>query len=134
MQTWLVHMRAPISAMRDFGLGGFLAFQAAMGGVLLSSLLHAPLLILVAVAIWFNNWMGVEDIALVLLGYASTSIAVLSLAVHHPEARRPHIWLTMPLYWPLAGIAAVGALWGLMHKPHFWAKTHHGLSRRATPL
>jgi hypothetical protein len=37
---------------------------------------------------------------------------------------------TMPLYWPLASLAALKALFELIVRPHHWAKTEHGLARR----
>ena len=36
----------------------------------------------------------------------------------------------MPLYWPLATIAAARAFAGLIARPHNWTKTTHGVSRR----
>jgi hypothetical protein len=41
----------------------------------------------------------------------------------------------MPLYWPLASIAAYRALFELFLRPHHWAKTEHSLSpRQPTPF
>lgn len=37
----------------------------------------------------------------------------------------------MPLYWPLSTLAAIAALFELAVRPHYWAKTKHGVSARA---
>lgn len=37
--------------------------------------------------------------------------------------------LTIPFYWILLSIAGYKALWQLIHKPFFWEKTNHGLSK-----
>ena len=40
MQTWLVHMRAPVRLWRDLGAAGFWTFQLVVGGNVLSALVH----------------------------------------------------------------------------------------------
>jgi hypothetical protein len=49
--------------------------------------------------------------------------------------RRPSIsaLATLPLYWPLLSIAAIKALWEQKCRPHYWAKTPHGLSPAGPP-
>ena len=40
MQTFGVHMRAPLATLRETGLTGFLAFHAYFAGIIVSSLAH----------------------------------------------------------------------------------------------
>lgn len=40
--------------------------------------------------------------------------------------RRLVLALTQPLYWPLQSLAMMRAIYGLVRRPHFWAKTPHG--------
>ncbi len=45
MQTWLVHMRHPLRLFQDLGFGGFVTFQAIVGGNALVALAHPAFLI-----------------------------------------------------------------------------------------
>ena len=45
MQTWLVHMRHPLQLFQDLGFGGFVTFQAIVGGNALVALAHPAFLI-----------------------------------------------------------------------------------------
>ena len=50
LQTFIVHNRRPLHLLSDLGLWGFLGFQAIVGGVLLSALVHPMLYLLVGAA------------------------------------------------------------------------------------
>ncbi len=50
IQTWLVHMRFPLTLWRELGPRGFLAFQVVVGGTVLSALAHP----------WFYALAGIE--------------------------------------------------------------------------
>jgi len=43
---------------------------------------------------------------------------------------RPYL-LTLPLYWPLASIAAYKAIFEAAFRPYFWDKTEHGLDDKS---
>ena len=58
MQTYLVHMRHPARLRREMGIVDFLAFQALMGGVLLSSLFHPLFYMLVAWELWSGEFLA----------------------------------------------------------------------------
>jgi cellulose synthase/poly-beta-1,6-N-acetylglucosamine synthase-like glycosyltransferase len=134
LQTWLVLMRDPAKALREMGLGGFLAMQLVLGGGIAAAFVHAPLALLLIVAMVSPaQVLGDADLALALFGYCSAMFAALSATALSGNYSHLRAAFTMPLYWPLATIAAWRALYGLIVRPHFWAKTAHGQSTRDTP-
>ncbi|MEE9379990.1 MAG: glycosyltransferase family 2 protein [Hyphomonadaceae bacterium] len=131
MQTWLVLMRSPRSTIRGMGLGGFLATQLTLGGTILSALANGPLLLWVVICILQPDIsLGRVDITILGAGYAVNVLAAV-LAPGRFSLQRLISILTLPLYWPLQSLAAVRALYGLAFRPHFWAKTPHGIYRPA---
>ena len=132
LQTWLVLMRDPVRAAREMGVRSFAAMQLVLGGGLLASLLHAPLLaLLVYTAIARVHILGPADVMLALCGYVVAVFAALTASALSGDLSHTRAALTMPLYWPLATVAAVGAVVELVLRPHHWAKTAHGVSQRA---
>ncbi len=135
MQTWLVLMRDPVGALREMGLGGFFAMQLVLGGGIAAALVHAPLALLLLVALLSpSRFLGDADLALALFGYCSAMFAAISATALSGSYSHMRAAFTMPLYWPLATLAAWQALYGLIIRPHFWAKTAHGQSARLTPM
>lgn len=122
MQTWLVIMRQPAAFIRAVGVKRFVAVQLSLGAAILSGLVHG---------VWAIGCL----LALILPGqqlswlvWASLGVAYLGGAVTANTGGRAARWcllLTLPLYWPLQTIAAWRALYGLLKRPHFWAKTPH---------
>lgn len=132
MQTWLVLMRDPLRAGREMGWRAFWSMQLVLGGGVAASLLHAPLAaMLVYAAVTHAEWLGPADFILALCGYIVAVFAALSASALSGDLRHARAALTMPLYWPLATGAAIGALFELIVRPHHWAKTTHGVSARA---
>jgi glycosyltransferase XagB len=138
MQTWLVHMRSPITLYKTLGARSFWGFQFFVG---FSSFtfLTAPILWSLALLWWIlpnelaNNWLPNWLIWLTLCNL------MLNLIIH---------WVMMfccvslrqkssfnykmagffyPLYLLLHSVASYKALYQLIVKPHFWEKTTHGL-------
>ncbi len=129
LQTWLVLNRSPIKAARGMGLLKYLLTQVTLGGALLAAMAHGPLLIwIIANAVMLNGF-DAWHVALFGLGYASALAAALASGAKHA---RPLTLLTLPLYWPLQSIAVARALYEMKRKPHYWAKTPHGIGRTAT--
>jgi glycosyltransferase XagB len=127
LQTLLVLARAPLALK----LGDRLAMLALLGGGVAAAFLHGPLLlILIAAAALPSLSLDPADWALAAYGYASALCAGLAAAVAARDAQIARAALTMPLYWPLASIAALAALIELVVRPFYWAKTAHGLSAR----
>ncbi|MEM8646758.1 MAG: hypothetical protein AAGF86_10480 [Pseudomonadota bacterium] len=139
MQTWLVHMRAPLTTWRQMGPTGFAVFQVLMGGIVVSALVHPLFLVGIAYGIaagsfWPQGAGTIEiflfalQVVVLFLGYGSMMlIAWRGLAVRKLKDLTAAI-ATMPLYWLLVSAAGWYALWQLARDPFYWEKTAHGLS------
>jgi cellulose synthase/poly-beta-1,6-N-acetylglucosamine synthase-like glycosyltransferase len=131
MQTVLVLMRNPLRTFRELGAAGFLAMHLTMSGAIAAALIHGPLLLAL---LWSlpapDKHLPMGDLALAGLGYLSAVLGGASAALSLFNAAFARSVLTMPLYWPLTSLAAILALIELARRPHFWAKTEHGLSAR----
>nr|WP_225908068.1 glycosyltransferase family 2 protein [Hyphomonas sediminis] len=125
LQTWLVAMRQPIRAVREMGAINFLALQLTLGASILSALVHGPW------AIWLLLAFVLPGVAVAPFYLAFAGIAYLSgllmalLAPGRKDLRRLLLVLTLPAYWPLQSIAMIRAIYGLIRRPHYWAKTPH---------
>lgn len=133
--TWAVHMRDPRRLWRELGPKRFLGVQI----VFLGSLSPAAL----APALW-SFWLlafGLaHPFAALLPGAAVTGLCGLFVlselltlatclwAVRGRSHRHLIAWVpTLPVYFPLASLAAGKALWEVLRRPFFWDKTRHGL-------
>ncbi len=125
LQTWLVLNRHPLRTMRDMGVLNYLSTHLTLGGGLLAAILHGPLYIWIAVNLFvfrsIEPWHWIMFIA----GYASAVVAAL---VSGSKQASPWILLTLLAYWPLQSWTMLRALIEMKLKPHFWAKTEHGVS------
>ncbi|HWA23240.1 MAG TPA: glycosyltransferase [Caulobacterales bacterium] len=133
IQTWLVLMRDPPATMRELGASGFFAMQIMLGGSIVSAFAHGPIFAALAYALvspTFN--LSAVDWSLALAGYATAAYSVTTASVVLRDRRIALAALTMPLYWPLSTIAALMAALDLAIRPHYWAKTEHGLSTRSS--
>ncbi|MET0183548.1 MAG: glycosyltransferase [Caulobacterales bacterium] len=131
LQTWLVLMRNPFRTYAELGFRGFGAMQLVLAGGLLAAFAHGPLALLLLVTTFTPiNLLGPQDIALTVFGLATAFYANLVSAVATRDLRVIGAAATMPFYWPLTTIAAWMALFDLITRPHYWAKTTHGLSAR----
>jgi hypothetical protein len=130
MQTWLVLMRSPWRTLHAMGLGAFASVHLVLGLGVLASLAHGPILAWLACSAFF--WPAPEPFALAATGYAASILALSASSARMREPGLLRAAATMPLYWPLASLAAVRALMDLMLRPHHWAKTAHGVSQRTT--
>jgi cellulose synthase/poly-beta-1,6-N-acetylglucosamine synthase-like glycosyltransferase len=132
VQTWLVLMRDPAQTLRDLGLGGFLAMQIMLGGSILSAFAHGPIFLVLAFAVLSPTFnLEPVDWALALAGYVTATYSVLTASILLRSKRIALAALTMPLYWPLSTLAALMAAMDFTFRPHYWAKTEHGLSERS---
>jgi cellulose synthase/poly-beta-1,6-N-acetylglucosamine synthase-like glycosyltransferase len=138
MQTYIVHMRYPRRLARQLGPLTFVGFQAFMGGILLSMLVHPIFYIVVGLQIWQGHlfmpmetaigiwfwWIASINLA---LGY-STSILVGALSVvRRGRWRLALSSLAMPFYWLLISVAGYRAIIQLARRPYIWEKTKHGV-------
>lgn len=136
MQTWLVHMRDPWRLRRELGWAGFIGFNAYLGGIVLSALVHPFFLmalaweaavgrLLTVPATTMGGVMFALSVFVLAGGYVS-GMAIAGLAAKRRGllGLLPHL-LLMPVYWLLISIAAYRALLQLMTKPYLWEKTPH---------
>jgi hypothetical protein len=145
MQTWAVHMRAPLRLWRELGAGGFIAFQLVVGGNVLAALVHTLFLGWFAYCLaqgqWFQVGGDADGIVLTafywwafVAGYAvSITLGFFGLARRGLLKSAWPLALVM-LHWVLLSLAAWRAVFHLAYDPHGWEKTAHGLgksSRRA---
>ena len=141
MQTWLVHMRHPITLLRTLGVKSFLSFQLTIGGTCVGFLLN-PFYWLLTVAFILSE-AGVIRAAFPGIVYFAASFGLiignftfmyLNVA---GSMRRGYFDLVKyalisPLYWVLMSWAAWKGLIQLITKPHYWEKTEHGLATERT--
>lgn len=126
LQTWLVVMRQPVRAVREFGIAGFVSMQLTLGAAILSALVHGPWCLWLLASLTLPG-MGVPAVFLCVTGGAY--LTNILMAFHAPGergSRRVLLALTQPFYWPLQSVAMMRAIYGLCKQPHFWAKTPHG--------
>lgn len=129
IQTWLVLMWQPFSAIRGMGLLRFIAMQLTFGGSLLASAMHAPMIAYLVASLfgaptWLNGWHG----ALFGMGYGSVLAAAFASKTARPTLAT---CLLLPIYWILHSLAMVRAMFQMISRPHYWAKTPHGKAARA---
>jgi cellulose synthase/poly-beta-1,6-N-acetylglucosamine synthase-like glycosyltransferase len=130
LQTWLVLHRNPLKTARDMGWRSFLLMQVTFSGALLASLSHGLIMLWLAWALSLSiasieSWHAV----LFVFGYGSVLLAIVAARTKHKP------WwalLTLWAYWPLASLAMLRAIGELGFKPHYWAKTPHGVARKPT--
>jgi cellulose synthase/poly-beta-1,6-N-acetylglucosamine synthase-like glycosyltransferase len=141
MQTYLVHMRNPLSFIKEHGIHAFV-FQLVIGARI-SFMLINPFLWLVTFSYFaFFDLVGpqieaffpslifyVAVISLVFGNFMYIYNYMIGLAKREHFGLIKYIFLT-PLYWLLASVAASIALYQLLVKPHYWEKTEHGLHIR----
>lgn len=142
LQTWLVHMRSPITLMRELGIHGFLVVQCMTIGIFASALLHPFLLVYsifalsparlhVAMTNPVTAIISSSCLLFLVLGYA---VAIFASARGLRQLRKPvHVstLVTLPIYWLMMSVAAWMSLWDFIWRPFHWHKTEHGLSRLA---
>lgn len=139
--TWLVHMRDPRGLVDSLGWGGVLSLTFTVLANMISALIHAPSLFLMAVGAcllslvpgWAMLWTA--GAALMAFAYGSAMVCAVGAAKRAGFAPRLIHVLSMPAYWLLQAPAALKALRELPRQPYLWDKTQHGVSRarRETP-
>ncbi len=133
--TYAVHMRHPLSLLRDVGLWQFFGIQMLFLGTL-TQFLMAPLLW----SFWLIPFGGTHPLSAVAPHWvvlACTVVCVASasinLIVQWDGVRRAgKSWLmpwalTMIAYFPLATLAVYKGVLELAWKPFYWDKTMHGV-------
>ena len=131
LQTWLVLMRNPTHTAREMGFASFIAMQLTFATGILAAFIHGPLaFILLTALLTPYDLLTTADLILALLGYSVAMFASLIACGLSNTFSHARAALTMPLYWPLATVAAYRAFFELIFLPHYWSKTKHGVSAR----
>lgn len=133
--TYAVHMRTPSRLLRDLGAWRFCGVQVLFAGTLAQFLL-APVLW----SFWIIPFGWQHPFAdaltqtqfwtMVYFFFAAECInlAINALALHRSGKHWLIKWaITLPLYFPLASLAAYKGLLELAWKPFYWDKTAHGV-------
>jgi cellulose synthase/poly-beta-1,6-N-acetylglucosamine synthase-like glycosyltransferase len=135
MQTVIVHSRDPFVLNRQLGGWGALSAAALIVGGLSGGLFGTAFfaetlarLVVSAVAPGYSNlWYGdIVTIGLLLWG-VQTLVVPAALAMR--RRRMPgltRVLAGMPLYFALITLATWQALFDLVFRPYYWAKTEHG--------
>lgn len=140
LQTWAVHMRAPVRLWRELGPGGFLVFQLVIGGAVLAALVHgvfAGVLAgqLASGLLWSDKANALDQIFAGLYLTTLTTGYLLSALLGFIGLSRRRLLpsagylVLLPFYWLLLSLAAWRAVFQLVWSPYRWEKTEHGLAR-----
>lgn len=140
LQTWLVHMRYPLTTLRELGLGSFLTFQLLVGGTVLAALVHPFFLALVLTDATLGNLFAESDtvghalrqglaVTTLFSGYIGSAVLAFVGLARRKLLSSSWVLLLMPLYWVLLSFAAWRSAIQLVTAPHRWEKTEHGLAR-----
>ncbi|MDX1975801.1 MAG: glycosyltransferase [Rickettsiales bacterium] len=145
MQTWLVHMRRPITMYRTLGLKGFIGIQCTFG-LSCFAFVSAPLVWLI-MGLWAAELITLENtpfpLWLIWAGVINLAIHVLShwyftsycwRLYRSDQANMAMAVACYPLYLFLHSVASYKALWQLIVKPYFWEKTRHGVTHLTTSI
>gem|GEM_PF-166909 len=141
LQTTLVHGRDLAGLTRSVGVEGLVALALQLIGALVTVVAYPVSWFLVAGytvgALPFGPDGSFADdlrFALVVTAFfgGQGAMALLALAAlrMRPNAIRPAALVWLPVYWWLHAFALALAVVDLVRRPHFWAKTEHGMATR----
>ena len=137
MQTFIVHNRYPLRFLRDAGWRNFMVFQLYIGGMILSAPLHvvfvSALLVRAGIAIQSGallHPMAFVHLFILTVGYIGAAALAFAGTARLARPGLTRYQFLLPLYWGLTGIAAFRAMYELVVRPYFWAKTGHGVTTR----
>lgn len=139
MQTFIVHNSRPRKLLEDMGWRNFLIFQAYVGGMIFSAPLISVFTLLLAARVLMGKGLGIDlfspwglaEVFVLVTGY-SAAFAVATMGLLRLGMRSLLTWqILLPFYWLLTSWAAFRAIYELVTRPYFWAKTPHGQTRFA---
>jgi cellulose synthase/poly-beta-1,6-N-acetylglucosamine synthase-like glycosyltransferase len=137
MQTFLVHNRRPAMLLNDLGWRGFIAFEIYLGSLILSPVLHTVFLAGILLRLAISGTLpftpltprtGLE-LTVMVIGYGAAFAVTTAGLIRLGQQRLLWLQALLPLYWVLHSVATIRAGHELMTRPHYWAKTTHGVSR-----
>jgi cellulose synthase/poly-beta-1,6-N-acetylglucosamine synthase-like glycosyltransferase len=140
LQTFFVHMRAPVKLFREIGPGGMAQLFLFIAGTPLLALLN-PIFWLMTLVWFLAHPAFVQSLFPAPLYYSSLACWALgnflllyfTVASCRLSRRFELLWaaLLVPLYWVMMSMAAAKAFFQLVGAPNFWEKTVHGLHRES---
>lgn len=133
--TYCVHMSNPARLLRELGLWKFAGVQVLFLGTLSLFVLVPAFwslwLVSLGVAHPFQDWLGpwgFRAIVIVFITAELLALLVNLVGLHKAGKLRLSGWaLTLPVYFPLAALAAYRGLAELVTRPFYWDKTVHGV-------
>jgi cellulose synthase/poly-beta-1,6-N-acetylglucosamine synthase-like glycosyltransferase len=138
MQTFLVHNRKPLKAVKEMGLKQWLGYNLLIGGT--------PAMFLLNPIMWALFTYYLLSGAPILDPTATPALLLYISAINLFIGNALAIWINMagivprkhyrlllyallnPVYWVLQSAGAYKALWQLIVKPSYWEKTTHGIT------
>ncbi len=137
MQTFLVHSRHPLKAIKAMGFWQWLGYTWLIGGTPANFLLYPIMWATFAVSFFINLYgnIPIPDSLFYLSAFnliVGNSMAIL-IAMLGAFPRKnytliPYAFLS-PIYWMLQSFGAYKGLRQLLVKPFYWEKTAHGLTK-----
>jgi cellulose synthase/poly-beta-1,6-N-acetylglucosamine synthase-like glycosyltransferase len=138
MQTFLVHNRTPIKAVKEMGLKQWLGYNLLIGGTpamfLINPIMWALFIYCIIAGIPIFDPTTTPALLLYIsainLFIGNALIIGINMAGVVPRKYYrllPHVFLS-PVYWLLQSAGAYKALWQLITKPSYWEKTAHGIT------
>jgi len=139
IQTWLVFTRNPGEMRARLGFGGYYGFQFFVGAPALTFIL-APFFWAGCLFATAGLWHSPLPNPLLVTCCLSMLCGALSHWLYAKAAVKQEGWgaemlpavAVYPFYWLLHSVASFIALWQLATRPHYWAKTTHGVSKNAS--
>jgi len=137
LQTYFVHMRTPRRLLAEAGWRGVITLHLFLLGTVLAGLV-TPFLWLLFIG-WIvtgdgllSGFTGGALLLVSLVGLVAGNALLIFLSLLAPLRRGwlhlvPYA-LSVPLYWLMVSLASWGALFEFLFRPHYWAKTPHGLT------
>jgi cellulose synthase/poly-beta-1,6-N-acetylglucosamine synthase-like glycosyltransferase len=137
LQTFLIHLRSPMTLKREMGWKGLFHLSAFVGATPVLAVLNPAFWLLTIV--WFIAHpvflleiipAPVYYVGLMLWAFGNFLLWYLTVLTARNTKSSGLIMaaVLVPLYWIMMSIAATKAAWQLVVTPSFWEKTVHGLT------
>lgn len=139
MQTYLVQMRRPLELWNGFGQPHLVTLQLTVGGKILSMFVN-PVMWLVTfcyfafrsslapiIEPFFPGPVLVVGVFCLVFGNFLYLYFYMVGSLRRKQYGLIKYAFLVPLYWLFMSVAAWQALYEIIKKPHYWAKTVHGL-------
>ncbi|HXS15381.1 MAG TPA: glycosyltransferase [Candidatus Saccharimonadales bacterium] len=145
MQSYLVHMRNPQQFYQDQNGINFIYFQLVIGGKILSLFVNPLLWSITIIYFVFRSFAGnfiqsffppeifYIGVFTLVFGNFIYLYSYMIAAVKREQYSVTKYTFFVPLYWLFMSLSAWSALYTMIFKPHYWAKTTHGLHLKHQP-